>query len=63
MGRLRNVEAALAAMPEPARMRAKIEWDCRSTVRRDSPLLAQLGAAMALDSAALDELFIHAAAL
>lgn len=63
MGRLQAVEAALAAMPEPARKRARIEWDYRPTVRRDSPLVVQLGAALGLDSAALDDLFTHAAAL
>jgi hypothetical protein len=63
MGKLEAVEAALAGMPEPARTRAKIEWDYRPTVRRDSPLVAQLGAALGLDAGGLDALFTHAATL
>jgi hypothetical protein len=63
MGKLQAVEAALASMPEPARTRAKIEWDYRPTVRRDSPLVLQLGGALGLDAAALDDLFTHAATL
>jgi len=58
--KLAAVEALLNAMSEPARTRARIEWDYRPTVRRDSPLVAQLGAALDLD---LDDLFIHAATL
>lgn len=63
MGKTAAVEAALNALPEPDRARARIEWDFRPSVRRDSPLVAQLGAALGLDTAALDSLFIHAATL
>ncbi|GKT21638.1 hypothetical protein [Acidovorax sp. SUPP3334] len=63
LGKLATVEAALNAMPDPGRTRARIEWDFRPTVRRDSPLVAQLGGALGLDASALDELFIHAATL
>ncbi|UZV40224.1 hypothetical protein Acica_19 [Acidovorax phage Acica] len=63
IGKLQAVEAVLASMPEPARTRAKIEWDYRPTVRRDSQLVAQLGAAIGLSGEQLDELFTHAATL
>lgn len=63
LGMLATVETALNAMAEPARSRSRIEWDFRPTVRRDSPLVAQLGGALGLDASALDALFIHAATL
>lgn len=63
IGKLQDVDAVLATMPEPARTRAKIEWDFRPTVRRDSQLVEQLGAAIGLTADQLDELFTHAATL
>ncbi|GKS93229.1 hypothetical protein [Acidovorax sp. SUPP2825] len=58
MGQTEAVEAAISAMPEPDQTRARIEWERRPTVRRDSPLVAMLASALDLD---LDALFIHAA--
>ncbi|ATG93084.1 hypothetical protein CQB05_02680 [Paracidovorax citrulli] len=63
IGKLQAVEAVLAGMPEPERTRAKIEWDYRPTVRRDSQLVAQLGAAIGLTRRELDDIFTHAAGL
>lgn len=63
IGKLQAVEAVLAGMPEPERTRAKIEWDYRPTVRRDSQLVAQLGAAIGLTRRELDDIFTHAAEL
>lgn len=62
-GLLVHVEAAIEALPEPARTRARIEWTKRPTVERNSPLVAQLGAAVGLNDAVLDALFIAAAKL
>lgn len=56
-GKLADVETAIAAMPEPQRTAAQIEWEYAATVERASPLIAQLGAALGLDEAALDEMF------
>jgi preprotein translocase subunit SecE len=57
------VEAAIAALPSPAKEMAQIEWTTRPTVRRDSQLVAALGPALGLDAATIDALFIAAADL
>lgn len=58
-GLLSQVDAAIAA----AGTAAQIEWSSASTVQRDSPLATSLAGALSLDSAALDALFVAAAAL
>lgn len=62
-GLLHLVDAAIAAMPSPQRERAKIDWDEATEFRRDSPLVAFLGAALGLDAQQIDGLFIAAAAI
>lgn len=63
-GKLDSVPAAIAAIPDPVhRGLAQIEWDDSLEFERHRPLLIQLGAALGLDSAALDQLFITAHAL
>ena len=57
------VEALLDKLPSPQREAALIEWRFRSHVRRDSDLVAQLGPALGLTDAQIDELFILAAGL
>lgn len=64
IGQLDDVDAAIAAIPDDAaRKAAQIEWEYGATVERDSALIAQLGPALGLDDAALDDLFAQAAAL
>ncbi|MFN4115637.1 MAG: hypothetical protein ACK4F7_03945 [Inhella sp.] len=60
IGQLAAVEAAIEAMPEPARTAARITWDYSSVVERGNPLVLQLGPALGLD---LDALFAQAAVL
>lgn len=62
-GKLAAVDAAITAMPEPARTAARIEWDYATEVRRDWPLVLALAPALGLDEAALDALFAAAVAL
>jgi hypothetical protein len=62
-GRLADVDAAIAALPSPAKEAAQIEWEYAIEVKRDSQLVTQLAPALGLDDAALDALFIAAAAL
>lgn len=62
-GKLAAVNAAIAALPDPPKTAALIEWEYSSTVRRDSKFVAMLGPAIGLDSAALDALFIAASKL
>lgn len=63
-GLLDQVQPAINAIPDPQlRGMAQIEWDDSQEFERNRPLLIQLGAALGLDSAALDQLFIAAHAL
>ncbi|QHJ00127.1 hypothetical protein GT347_20365 [Xylophilus rhododendri] len=59
-GRLADVAAAIEALAEPQRTAAQIEWEFASSVERASPLVATLGAALALAKADLDALFVAA---
>lgn len=53
---LAQVEAAIAALPEPQRTEALIEWQDATQYERAHPLLALLaGAVLGLEGAALDE--------
>lgn len=62
-GRLADVDTAIAALSEPDKSAAAIEWEYSQTVERNRPFVATLGAALSLDDAALDNLFILAASL
>ena len=62
-GMLPAVEAALAAMPMPQKEAARIEWEYRPYVQRDSMLIAQLAPALGLTEQMLDDLFISASQL
>lgn len=62
-GLLQSVEGAIDAMPEPSRTTARIEWDYASRVERSSQFVAILGAAIGLDDAQMDELFMAASIL
>jgi hypothetical protein len=63
IGKLADVDAAIAGMDEPAKSAAQIEWEYAATVERASPLIAQLGPALGLDDGQLDALFVQAATL
>lgn len=58
-GYLDAVEAGIASMPKES----QIIWEFASTVERTDPLTATLAAALGLDAAALDALFLAGAAL
>lgn len=62
-GKLADVEAAIASMPEPQRTAAQIEWEYSNALQRSNPFVSQLGAALGLDSAGIDALFVEAAKL
>lgn len=57
------VEAALAAMPGTPGKLARAEWERSQTVQRTRPLVLQMGTALGLTSAQLDQLFITASQL
>ena len=56
-GLLAQVDPAIAAMPEPQRSQASIEWEYATTVQRPSPFMLALGGALGLDNAQIDDLF------
>lgn len=62
-GKLSAVNAAISGMSGAAGDAARIEWEFSSTVERNKPLVASMGAVLSMDNAALDALFIAAAAL
>ena len=63
-GLLDNVPAAIETIPDPiARRMAQIEWEDSLEFVRSRPLVVQIGAALSLDGAALDQLFITASSL
>ena len=62
-GLLASVDAAIDSLPSPQKEAARIEWEYATEVQRSSGLVPMTGAALGLDDAALDALFIEAAAL
>ena len=62
-GLLASVDAAIDSLPSPQKEAARIEWEYATEVQRSSGLVPMMGAALGLDDATLDALFIGAAAL
>lgn len=61
-GLLDDVEAKIAAIPDPvAKRMTEIEWNESQTFQRHRPLVVQLGTAIGLTSEGIDALFIDAA--
>ncbi len=63
-GLLDDVDAAIAAIPDPVqRKAAQIEWEYAAIVERNSALIQQLAPALGMTEAQMDELFVVAARL
>ena len=62
-GLLAQVNTAVANMPGAEGDAARIEWEYAQEVRRDSPLVAALSAALGLTDETLDNLYKVAAGL
>jgi hypothetical protein len=63
-GLLDQVPAKIALIEDPTRRGlAQIEWDDSQVFERSRPLLIEIGAAIGLDAAGLDKLFIEAGSL
>lgn len=62
-GLLDGVDAAIDSLPSPQREAARIEWEYATEVRRDSPLVATIGAARGLSEEDQNDLFFLAAGL
>lgn len=63
VGRLADVNHAIAALDGSAQAAALIEWEYAQTVERGSPFVAQLATALELDTDTLNDLFELAATL
>lgn len=59
-GLLDAAEAAINALPSPDKEAALIYWNNALAFERNNPLIAQIGAAIGLDSEGIDDLFIAA---
>lgn len=63
-GLLDDVQLAIDAIPDATQRRlAQIEWEDSLEFLRDRPLVIQIGAALGLDAAGLDQMFVNAASL
>ena len=62
-GKLAQVDAAIASLPEPQKSAALIEWNFSNELQRGNAFVATLGAALGLSDAQVDQLFIQAAQL
>lgn len=63
-GLLDDVDAAIAAIPDPVqRKAAQIEWEYANTVERQSAFVQQLAVGLGLSAEQMDDLFVQAAAL
>lgn len=62
-GLLASVDAAIDSLHSPQKESARIEWEYATEVQRSSGLVPMMGAALGLDDAALDALFIEAEGL
>ena len=62
-GKLAAVDTAIAALSEPTRTAAQIEWEYSNEVQRHNGIVSQLGPALGLTDAQIDALFLGAAAL
>ena len=61
-GLLDQVEPTIAALDEPERSVATIEWQDASEYRRDHALIGQIGAALNLDQSMIDAMWLEALA-
>jgi len=62
-GLLASVQPAINALPEPQRTQAQIEWDYSNGLERGNAFVSTLGAALGLNAAGIDALFVQAAQL
>ena len=62
-GLLPSVDAAIAALPEPQKSAAKIEWEYSQEVQRHNGFVGVLAPVLGLTADQIDALFIAAGAL
>lgn len=62
-GMLGSIESAIAALPEPVKSAAKIEWEYSQSVKRKNGFVEQLAPLIGLSEKQVDDLFIAGAKL
>ena len=62
-GQLANIDTIIASLPAEQQELVQIEWEYAVSIERSSPWVIQLGSALGLDEAGLDELFKAASEL
>lgn len=62
-GLLSQVDTAIASLESPAKEQAQIEWEYATSIERSSEWINQLGGALGLDEAGIDDLFKTASTL
>jgi hypothetical protein len=62
-GLLSQIDSTIAAMDEPDRTTAQIEWEYATEVKRTWPWVISLGTALGLTETQIDELFALASTL
>ena len=60
---LSQVDPAIESLESPAKEQAQIEWEYATSIERESEWINQLGSALGLDSAGIDDLFLAASAI
>lgn len=63
MGLAGNVATLIAALPEPARTVASVQWEYANYIRRDHPVIVQLAPALNLTEQDVASIFKQAALL
>lgn len=56
-------EAQIAALPEPEKTVALTQWEYGNFIRRDHPLITQMGVQLGLTSEQIDAIFVQANSL
>lgn len=54
------IDAALAGLPEPPRVKATLRWEYKDTISRGSSMISALQAILGWSNAYVDELFVAA---
>jgi len=62
-GLLSQVDPAINSLESPAKEAAQIEWEYATSIERSSEWINQLGGALGLDDAGIDDLFKTASTL
>lgn len=63
IGKLSGVPAAIAALPEPQKTQAEIEWEYATHIERNNQFVAVLASALQLTDEQINQLFIEGAKL